>query len=249
MHRLINSQIVTMTKRKIAALLMHVSCAALLAACAPAPTVPTLPPAAPAPVAALPSTFYDQARAAGRQVLRIDSQHSLIAVTVRRGGAFARMGHDHLVASHRIEGQAVPAAHGQAGRADFRFRLDQMTVDEAGLRAQAGLDSVPSADAIAGTRHNMLAKVLDAERYPHVEVRAEGGPDGLLQADITLHGVTRRYTVPATLAATAAGITASGELTLKQSDFGITPFSVLGGALAVQDQLELRFELRALPQP
>jgi hypothetical protein len=49
--------------------------------------------------------------------------------------------------------------------------------------------------------------------------------------------------------ATAAGITASGELTLKQSDFGITPFSVLGGALAVQDQLELRFELSAQPQP
>jgi polyisoprenoid-binding protein YceI len=237
-----------MTKRKITALFLHVSCAALLASCAPAPTIlPAFPPAAPAPAAALPSTFYDQARAAGRQVLRIDTQHSLIAVTVRRGGALARMGHDHVVASHSIEGQAAPASQGQTGRADFRFRLDQMTVDEGGLRAQAGLDSVPSADAIAGTRHNMLVKVLDAERYPYVEVRAESGADGLLQADITLHGVTRRYTVPAALVATAAGITASGELTLKQSDFGITPFSVLGGALAVQDQMELRFELSAQP--
>jgi polyisoprenoid-binding protein YceI len=236
--------------RKISALLLHVSCAALLAACAPAPIVtPTLPPAATAPAAASPGTFYDQARAAGRQVLRIDTQHSLIAVTVRRGGALARIGHDHVVASHSIEGQAAPASQGQTGRTDFRFRLDQMTVDEAGLRAQAGLDSVPSADAIAGTRHNMLVKVLDAERYPYVEVRAEGGPDGLLQADITLHGVTRRYAIPAKLAASAAGITANGELTLKQSDFGITPFSVLGGALAVQDQLELRFELSAQPQP
>jgi polyisoprenoid-binding protein YceI len=236
-----------MTKRIVTALLLHLSCAALLAACAPAPTV--LSPAAPAPAAALPGTFYDQARAAGRQVLRIDTQHSLIAVTVRRGGALARIGHDHVVASHSIEGQAAPASQGQTGRTDFRFRLDQMTVDEAGLRAQAGLDSVPMADAIAGTRHNMLVKVLDAERYPYVEVRAEGGSDGLLQADITLHGVTRRYTIPATLAANAAGITARGELTLKQSDFGITPFSVLGGALAVQDQLELRFELSAQPQP
>ncbi len=172
---------------------------------------------------------------------------SLIAVTVRRGGALARLGHDHVVAARAFDGWAMPAASSRPARAVFTFRLDGMVVDDAALRAQAGLDPTPSADAIAGTRHNMLVKVLDAERYPEVRVAAEQTGPAALRADITLHGVTRRYTLAAAITQDADGIAASGHCTLKQSDFGITPFSVLGGALAVQDQLELRFAIRAAP--
>ncbi|MES2264970.1 MAG: YceI family protein [Pseudomonadota bacterium] len=232
---------------------------ALLSACAPAPPVaPTAATAADA--GAAPPAAYSQQRMPGQQVWRIDPQ-SLVAITVRRSGALARLGHDHVVAARQIDGYAVtaaaPAASGGAtgsaiaGRADFRFRLDRMTVDEADLRAVAGLDSVPSADAIAGTRHNMLERVLDAAQFPYVQVHAEqADASSPVQADITLHGVTRRYAIPATIALAAGGtrLNASGTLTLKQSDFGIVPFSVLGGALAVQDQLELRFEIGAVQQ-
>ena len=183
-----------------------------------------------------------EGRAAG-PVLRIAGD-ALIAVTVRRGGALARLGHDHVVAARRIDGHVDPAA----GLAVLRFRLDEMTVDEAALRDEAGLARQPSADAIAGTRVNMLTKVLDAGRYPFVEVRARRtGDAGLLQADITLHGTTRSYAVPTTIDRVPQGLVARGTLTLKQTDFGITPFSVLGGAMAVQDALEIRFVLPARP--
>ncbi|TWI67644.1 YceI-like domain-containing protein [Pseudoduganella lurida] len=164
---------------------------------------------------------------------------ALVAVTVRRGGALARLGHDHVVAARRIAGYADP----RQGRAVLRFRLDEMTVDEAGLRQEAGLAKQPSADAIAGTRENMLTKVLDAARFPFVEIRAQrlAGDTAHLQTDITLHGVTRRYLVPSVLATAPAGLVARGTLVLKQTDFGITPFSVLGGAMAVQDDMEIRF--------
>lgn len=232
------------TRRHLCAAL---ACAALLAACAPlTPKAPPDGPAASQPTApqTLPDAYYRQLRAAGQPVLRIDAPRSLIAVTVRRGGTLARLGHDHVVASRTLEGYVAP----QAGRSDFRFRLDQMSVDEEALRERAGLHSQPGADAIDGTRRNMLTKVLDAERHPYVLVRAERGPSpGTLLADITLHGVTRRYTIPAVVSADARGASASGELTLRQSDFGIVPFSVLGGALAVEDQLELRFEIAAAP--
>lgn len=168
-------------------------------------------------------------------------------MVVRRGGMFAKLGHDHVVASRNIEGQAVAPANGQPGSTSFRFRLDQLTVDESALRAETGLASVTTADAIAGTRSNMLTKVLDAEKYPYVEVTAVTTPQSPLQADIKLHGVTRRYAIPAVLTARADGISASGSFTLKQSDFGIKPFSVMGGALAVQDELELRFNISAVP--
>jgi len=34
-------------------------------------------------------------------------------------------------------------------------------------------------------------------------------------------------------------------MTLDQTAFGITPFSVLGGAVAVLDRLDVRFRIRA----
>lgn len=185
-----------------------------------------------------------QGRAAAGPVLRIGAD-ALIAVTVRRGGALARLGHDHVVAARRIEGFAAPAVN----LAVLRFRLADMTVDDTALREQAGLTTQPSAGAIAGTRHNMLTKVLDAERFPVVDVRVRRGATAAepVQADITLHGVTRRVAVPTTVAATPGGFLATGTLTLKQTDFGIEPFSVMAGAMAVKDEMELRFAIPAGP--
>jgi polyisoprenoid-binding protein YceI len=233
---------------------------ALLAACGQLPAPPAAPPSpqpaatASAPAAAKPAAAPSVSRpapaakppaagaAAPAPPLHIDAAQSLIAVTVRRGGLLARLGHDHLVAARAISGTVAPAQH----RADFQFRLDQLTVDEAPLRTAAGLEKQPSADAIEGTRTNMLTKVLDAGRYPLVTVHAERGAAGQpLQATITLHGVSRTLAIPVEIRETAAGMTVSGAVNLKQSDFGIVPFSLMGGALAVQDQLELKFTLVA----
>ena len=215
-----------------------------LAACSP-PRVPgtaagaATSPSTTAPAAAAPDAPPAPDAAA---VLRIDSAKSLIAVTVRRGGVLARLGHDHVVASRTVTGTVVPAQN----RADFQFRLDQLTVDEAELRRVAGLEKQPSADAIDGTRTNMLTKVLDAERYPVVSVRAERGAAGEpLRVAIALHGVTRNYAIPVDLRQDNGVITVSGTVDLKQSDFGLVPFSVMGGAMAVQDKMELRFTLVA----
>lgn len=213
--------------------------AALLAGCAAAP------PPAPVPAGAADNAaaWYRAAQAAGGKVLVIDPAQSLIAVTVRRGGPLARLGHDHVVASHAVTGYAAPAA----GRADFSFRLDQMTVDEPGLRREAKLDTQPSDAAIEGTRTNMLTRVLEADRFPLVALHAEqSGADFRLA--ITLHGVTRTVTAPAHIDSSADGVAASGTLQLRQSDFGITPMSVMGGAMTVLDTLELRYRIVARSQ-
>lgn len=217
-----------------------------LAACSQLPA-PATPPAAPfvaSPSAASPSATTPIAPATpsiGPQ-FQIDSAQSLIAVTVRRGGVLARLGHDHVVASRRISGTVSSTQN----RADFQFRLDEMTIDEPGLRQQAGLEQQPSADAIEGTRHNMLTKVLDADRYPVVSIHAERGAAGQpLRVSITLHGVTRTMAIPVELREENGAIKVKGTVTLNQTDFGLTPFSVMGGAMAVQDQLELRFNLTA----
>ena len=221
---------------------------ALLAACTPFAPPPAAPlPAAPAAPAqaAMPAPAWQRP---GVQLLHIAPDESLLTITVRRGGALARLGHDHVVASRSLQGVVAPAP----GRAQFQFRLDEMSVDEESLRQAAGLTTTPSADAIAGTRHNMLVRVLDAQRYPWVRVEARRtGDKQVFDADITVHGVTRTVQLPVRVEQAADGrrLQASGSLLLKQSDFGIVPFAILGGAMAVQDQMELAFRITARPEP
>ena len=61
----------------------------------------------------------------------------------------------------------------------------------------------------------------------------------------TLHGRTRWLELPAAVQVDAAQVTASGTARLKQTDFGITPFSVGAGLLSVSDELEVRYQIVA----
>lgn len=63
--------------------------------------------------------------------------------------------------------------------------------------------------------------------------------------EITLHGTTRALEIPVQVDHGTDEINVSGRLALNQTDFGITPFSILGGAIQVQDRMELRFRITA----
>lgn len=191
-----------------------------------------------------PVRYYRNAQAQGRQILQVDPKQSVVVIDVGRGGALARLGHDHVVASHDVQGYVDP----EDGRADLVVPLDRLAVDEPHLRAEAKLDTQPSVDDIAGTRRNMLTKVLDVHRYPTaaIHVTSISSDRSLLRLKITLHGTARSFDVPVGFDADAAGLTVSGRIAFNQTDFGIVPLSVLGGALQVKDQINLRFRIRAL---
>jgi hypothetical protein len=91
----------------------------------------------------------------------------------------------------------------------------------------------------------MLGPVLEAQRYPVVTLHAERLADGALRVAVTLHGTVRWLELPAAIQIDAAQVTASGTARLKQTDFGITPFSVGGGLLSVHDELEVRYRIVA----
>lgn len=217
---------------------------ALLASCAPLPPVVErpLPPA-------VPEADYAAARARGEAVYRIDAQQSLVTVRVYRGGRLARLGHDHVVASRAVEGLVLRARAPAEMRADLHMALELLTVDEPELRAAAGLDTTPSATDIEGTRRNMLDKTLEAARFPYVTLaltHASGElPKPILNVAITLHNVTRSYPMPVEIESTDNELRARGRFALLQTDHGIAPFSIFGGALEVQDRLDIEFDLQA----
>src|SRR6185503_4491546 len=164
---------------------------------------------------------------------------------VRRSGSLARLGHDHIVASHEVAGYVAP----DEGRADLAVALERLAVDEATLRTEAGFDTQPTETDIEGTRTNMLEKVLEAEKFPFALIRVRGADakpgEVTLSVAVTLHGSTRTLQAPARIEADAGRISVTGRLSFDQTQFGITPYSFLGGAIAVQNRVELRFRIVA----
>ena len=217
--------------------------AGLTAGCAPPLPRPT------EPVERVPDDFpaqhYLAAIARGEPVFRIDAARSLVVIEVRRAGSLARLGHDHVVASRDVQGYVAPGE----GRADLYVPLDRLIVDEPALRAEAGFDTKPSEADIAGTRENMLGRVLEVERYPFALVAVSdvvpGADNSAVQLALTLHGVTRTTRIPVRIVTQDDEITVNGSIVVKQTEFGIAPLSILGGAIQVQDEVNLRFQIRA----
>jgi YceI-like domain len=217
--------------------------AALLTACTqPVIAPPNSEKSGPAD---FPKAYYRQLLAEGTPVFRVDPAGSLVVMEVRRGGSLGRFGHDHVVASHDVTGNIAPVD----GRADLYVSLDALTVDEPLLRAEAGFDTQPDPDDIAGTRRNMLERVLDTRRYPHAQIAVNnvinGGREGWLRFALTLHGVTRLVDAVAELNKTDEEILVTGTVAIDQTQFDIVPFSILGGAVSVQDRVKIRFRIEA----
>ena len=191
--------------------------------------------------------LYIRAAAAGMPVYRIDTVASTVFIRVGRAGTLKAAGHDHVIASTVMEGMVLVAADWAESRADLRIPLVHLVVDDATHRQRFGLEPDVSASAINGTTRNMQDEVLESALYPEAVASARlTGPDSdTLHVTLSLHGVTREYTVPCELFVDPGFVSVSGSLVIEHEDFGLTPFSAAGGLLRVAGEIELEFELSA----
>ena len=222
----------------------------LLAGCVTRAPAPVSGPPVQAPVA---TTGADAGTIpAGAKLYDIDPQRSFVTIRVYRSGPMAKLGHNHVITSAEESGFVWRGPTPAASGFQLRIPVSTLVVDDPAARAAAGPDfegAVPES-ARDGTKKNLLrAEVLDAEQFPDVTVRAGwlGGTwqDPVAQADVTLKGVTRRVEVPLDLTDAAGTLTARGTFRLRQTEFGMVPFSVGGGAIQVADEIVLGFEFVA----
>ncbi|HUQ12267.1 MAG TPA: YceI family protein [Steroidobacteraceae bacterium] len=179
-------------------------------------------------------------------------EESLLQILVYRGGAMARLGHNHVIASHQLEGEVRVTDDPVATRFEVRVPVDGLTVDEPAMRESAGADfpaGVPQA-ARDGTRKNLLSPaLLDGANYPTIRLRATDvlpAGDGFdVGVEIALKDQVRNVRVPVHLERKDGALMARGEFALKQSDLGLKPFSVAMGTLLVLDDMKVRFEVSA----
>jgi hypothetical protein len=222
--------------------LLLVACIWTLSSC--------MPRRADVPSAALPAPAAEAEVPAGARILEIDPDRSVVTMLVRRSGPLARLGHNHVITSAQESGRAWLGPDPSESGFEIRLPVSAFVVDDPAARLAAGAEfpgELP-AEAREGTYRNMLrAEVLDGEAHPAVVVRA-GRISGTWQqpvvvARITLRGTTREIEVPVELQIDTQSMLAKGALRIRQSDFGITPFSVGGGAIQVADEVDVRFEI------
>jgi polyisoprenoid-binding protein YceI len=162
---------------------------------------------------------------------QIDSQKSLLTIRVYKTGLFSAFAHNHEI-------------HGpiQRGSFDEQKRTVEFVVDAKQLRV---VDREGSASDRIQVQANMQGpKVLDIGKFPEIEFRSTGVDSAgagkwIVHGDLTLHGQTH----PVKVEVQGERGHYTGSATLKQTDFGITPITIAGGAVKVKDEVRVEFEV------
>ena len=188
--------------------------------------------------------------AAGSVRYAVDAAHSEVEFLVYKAGTLSAFGHNHTVEAREFSGDVYLAPQFKDSLFALKLPVKSFEVDRAEARAAAGEDfkSKPSASDIKGTTEHMLgADGLDAERYPDVTIQSVSISGEEAKAEmtvrITLHGTARDVKVPVAVGHEGDDLTAAGEFELHQSEFGMSPYSALGGALQVADAFKVRFKI------
>ena len=168
---------------------------------------------------------------ASAQAVDVDARLSAITIKVEKSGLFSAFAHNHTIQAPVASGKLDP----EKRTALLVFDAKEMKVLDEGVKEseRAEIDRTMKSD-----------KVLDVQRFPEIRfastsITPQGGGRYLAQGDVTLHGIVR----PVETLITFSKGRYTGSVKLKQTDFGITPVSIAGGAVKVKDGIEIFFEI------
>ncbi len=209
--------------------------AALLGACgsessapaassSPATVTPT-PPAAPPPAAAAPPAA---APATGTETLQADLATSSIGFT----GSKITGSHDGTFSRFTGTVELVDGAP-ERSKVSIDIEMDSVVIEPERLRT-----------------HLLSADLFDAPQFPRakfvsrtIATATTPGATHVISGDLTLHGVTKPLSFPATIRVTPDAVEADAQLTINRRDFGIV-YPGMPDDL-IRDEVPLRLQLRA----
>jgi len=160
---------------------------------------------------------------------------SKITINVEKSGLFSAFAHNHTIAAPLASGHLDV----EKRTVELKFRSQEIKVLDPGIKEseRADIQQTMQSD-----------KVLDSARFPEISfvstsVEVAGGSSAtkryLVRGSLTLHGVTQPIELPVAFSEGHY----IGKVTLKQTDFGITPVKIAGGAVKVKDAIEVKFEI------
>jgi len=217
-------------------------------------SLPATAPEEDVPAAEFNASRYERIPDEKGRVFWVDSEASRVRFYLWRGGPLAAKGHNHVMVVKNMDGAVFVPSNMLEDKMHFDvvFPVEQIEVDPPALRQELGgaFATDISPKGVQGTRDHMLGdKVLEARRFPRIGLSSNKvyGEVPKLAVDtvITLHGVRRHQMVPVTMTVLGDRLRAEGAFAIEQTDYGIKPFSAMGGALYILDPIMIEFSLEA----
>lgn len=173
----------------------------------------------------------------------LDASQSKFMAHANAGGLLWFKGHDHHLAASEFNGEVkltpdtitpaslrlvVKAASLHETGADFTEQQKQIINKELS-EIVLHPDKYPE---IVFQSTNVIVKTPDAGRY---EVKIDG--------DLTLHGVTKRITIPATVTLNGDDLRAVGEFSIDRDDYNVKATSAVHGLVRVKNGIKFEFDI------
>ena len=168
---------------------------------------------------------------------RLGPDHATLSVRTQRGGAAAKAGHNLLL--HVTSWQATLEVGANASDSTFEFGADGGSLRV--VEGTGGMQALGDDDK-ENIEQTIDEEVLRQERitFQSSQVQATTGGSGLnIQGDLALLGTT--HPIEFDVEVDDAG-KLSCVAVVKQSDWGIKPYSALFGALKVLDEVEVEID-------
>jgi polyisoprenoid-binding protein YceI len=167
-------------------------------------------------------------------------------VFVGKAGLFSAFAHDHEIGVKSFSGRVVvPEAGASGGSLEIEVDAPSLAV----------LDKKPSEEDKKKIFDSMHNEVLESAKHQKITFKSvsvsdvkQTGNDRysfVINGDLTLRGVTKRIAVPVAATITPQQLRAIGEYTLKQTDYGIKPYSAAGGTIKVKNEVVVNFNIVA----
>ncbi len=174
---------------------------------------------------------------------KLDPSRSTFWVRAFAGGLLWFKGKDHFIAVRDFSGEAT---------------LTPDTITPASLRLTIKSNSlVETRDIFTEQEKQIINKelreiVLETEKYPEItfqstnitgKLNSDGGFEARIEGDLTIHGVTRRITIPALVTHSGKDLRARGDFTIDRSDYRVKATSAFHGLVRVRDKLKFTFDI------
>ena len=171
------------------------------------------------------------------QKVPLDKSLSSVTVRVYKAGLFSALAHDHVI--------QAPIASGEISvdnnSVELAFNTAEMKVLDPGVgeSERKEIEDTMKSD-----------KVLDVTRFSSVNFTgtsstSDSSGHRQLSGTLTLHGTVRRIAFPVVFRDGKY----TGSVSLKQTDFGITPIKIGGGAVRVKDEIVIEFSVASTSSP
>ncbi|MGH3633302.1 YceI family protein [Mycobacterium sp.] len=161
-----------------------------------------------------------------------------LLVRTRVTGRAAKVGHRLTIAMKHWRA-TVQWAEGEPARAELKVDVASLEV----LHGEGGITALSGPEKTL-VRSNAL-KSLDVNRFPRISFDTdsiEKRPDGYrFSGMLQIHGKTRAQVIELRTADLGDNWRMSTEAAVRQSDFGIKPYSLLMGSLKVADEVAVSF--------